>query len=148
MNANLKPGAIAQMAGGLILLIGVFLPWVSIDAFGEDFTKSGFSMDGGPGLLGIFCFLIALAVGGLVAVKTFANVNLPDQVLGFDWPQIWLMLSLSATLITVGRWIGADSTGIGLILSSLASIAMLVGSFLELKAGAGAPRSSAPPTPF
>ncbi len=145
MGNQLRPGTIAQMAGGLVLLIGVFLPWVDIGPFSE----SGFSTDGGPGLLGIFCFLIALAVGGVVALKTFAKVNLPDQILGFGWPQIWLMLSLSATLITVGRWIGAEGTGVGLILSALASVAMLVGSFLELKAGEGAaPRGSTPTTPF
>jgi hypothetical protein len=148
MDKNLRPGILAMMIGGLVLLIGVFLPWISIDTPFGDVTESGFSTDGGPGFLGIFAFLIALAVGGVVALKTFANVALPDQVLGFSWNQIWLMLSLSATLITVGRLLGAEGTGIGLVLSAIASIAMLVGAFLETKAGAATTTSSAPPTAF
>jgi hypothetical protein len=143
VKTNPTPGKIMLIAGGAVLLISTFFAWVSIEAFGEDFTESGLSTDGGPGLLGIWCLLIGGGIAVLTALQTFAGTNLPSRVLGFSWNQIFLMLGFAAFLITFGRQF-ADSVGFGVTLGWIASAVIVAGAFMELQAETRTTNTSVP----
>ncbi len=144
MDNNVKPSTIALIAGGAVLFISPFLAWFSIDTGFGNISENGISTDGGPGLLGIWCLLIGVVVAAAVAASNFANVSLPDRVVGFTMNQVYLVLGFAAFLITFGRVFAGDA-GIGLWLGVLGSAAIVVGAFLEQNEGAG---TSSPPTQF
>jgi hypothetical protein len=131
------------MGGGVVLLISTFLDWFSVSGGGFSVGASAWETDA-FGLLGIYCALIGLVIGGGMAASTFGNVSLPDQVLGFNHDQIHLILSGFALLITIGFLVRGDA-GIGLWLGLLASAVMLAGSIMDIK-GDSAP--AAPPAQF
>lgn len=144
MNDNVKPSTIALIAGGAVLFISTFFAWFSVDTGFGTFSENGISTDGGPGLLGVWCLIIGAAVAAGVAATTFANVSLPDRIVGFTREQVYLILGFAAFLITFGRVFAGD-TGIGLWLGVLGSAAIVVGAFMEQNEGAG---TSSPPTQF
>jgi hypothetical protein len=129
------------IAGGVVLFISSLLKWYSFHSLGEN----GISTDGGPGLLGLWCLIIGGGTAILVALQTFANVNLPARVLGFSWNQLFLMFGLAAFLITFGRQF-ADYVGIGVTLGWISSAVMVVGAFMELQLEARS--AGVPPTSF
>jgi hypothetical protein len=142
---------IIMMAGGAVcLLFSFFAFW----DFGVG-TESAWGSFAFP--IATYVALFGLIVGGSIALMKFANVNLPEPILGFTWKQIRLALSLFAGLIMVGFLILNDSPdkGIGFWLMFLGSIALIVGSVMETigfdpqaaKAGGGAAPGAAPPSP-
>lgn len=135
-NSDIKPSTILLIAGGAVLFISTFLDWFSVDGgeFIGDFGANAWDTDF-FGLLGIFCAIIGLVIAGGIAAQQFGNVSMPDQILGFNHDQIHFILSGEALLITLGLFFRGD-TGIGLILALLASIAMLVGAIMDMRAGA------------
>ena len=137
---NVKPSSWMLMGGGLVLLISTFLDWVSVSAGGFDFGENAWDTDF-FGLLGIFCALIGLAVGGGVAARTFGNVNLPERMLGFTSEQLHLILGVEALLITVGLVFRGD-VGIGLWLGLIAAVVITAGAYMDVNAGA--PEGAAP----
>lgn len=144
-NNDMKPSTIMLIAGGAVLLISTFLDWYSVDTAIGDFSVNGWETDA-FGLLGIFCALIGVVIGGGVAAQQFGNVSLPDRILGFDHNQLHLVLSFAAFLITFGLVFAGD-TGIGLWLGVVASAVMTAGAFMDMSAEGGAP-STTPPTQF
>lgn len=140
MNNQLKPGAIMLMAGGVVLAISTFLDWVSVGSYGENGWETTIW-----GFQGIFVFLIGAAVAVLVALKTFANTNLPPRLVGFTFNQLYMALGLAAFLITFGRQFG-DNPGIGIILGWIASAVVVAGAFMEAQGEAAG--SGRPPTTF
>lgn len=145
-NAKLSPANIVILVGGVVAFIASFL------AFNK-FSTPSFSVGdihvGGthsysawsthffliatiPALL---CLIMALQVG----LSTFAQVNLPDRVLGFSWDQIHLILGFQATIMMLAFLIqdtsGLDK-GIGLFLMLIGAIACLVGAIMRVVQGA------------
>jgi hypothetical protein len=129
------------IAGGAVLFIASFLKWrdVGIDEGG---LATRFT-----GLQGIFCLLIGGAIAVLVALQTFANVNLPARVLGFTWTQLYLMFGLAAFLITFGLQF-ADSVAFGVTLGWIASAVVVVGAFMELQSESRTVGTTSAPKPF
>ena len=142
------------MVAGLVALISAFLAWISIpgvEGFGGGSDSNAF--DKGLFPIATYIPLIGLIMGVQIALAKVANVNFPDRVLGFSWPQIHLALAIFAVLIAIGYLImdvgGADK-GIGLWLGLLASIGLVVGAvMLNNEEGATTHTAgSAPPSPF
>jgi hypothetical protein len=138
-NSDIKPSTIMLIGGGAVLLLGTFLDWVSVGSFGANAWDTDFF-----GLLGIVAALIGLVIGGGVAARQFGNMSMPTPPLGFTHAQLHIVLSVFAVIITIGFVIRGD-VGIGLWLSTLAAIAMVVGSIMEAKESVG---DAAPPTQF
>ncbi|MGH9185157.1 MAG: hypothetical protein ACRD0U_04970, partial [Acidimicrobiales bacterium] len=97
--------------------------------------------------------LFGVAMAAHIALTKFANVSLPEQVLGFTWKQIHLALGAFATVLMLSWLIvdfGGVDKGIGLWITLLAAIGLLVGAILMQREPevAGPRPGSAPPTPF
>lgn len=125
---QLRPGAIAMMAGGAVLLIGSFLDWQS---FGSgSFSISANAWD--RGLLGFFLLLISAVAIGVAAVDAFApQVNLPEDILGFSKVQLVLVLGFAAFVVSFGLLFLAEGFKIGSILATLGSGAVVAGAIME-----------------
>jgi hypothetical protein len=119
MNTTPKPGQIAILAGGVVLLIFSFVTW------GDGNAWSDFGVPTWPAIFGV------IAAGTLAAVL-FGNVDLPEPVLSFTWPQIRLVLGFTATLIMLGLALVDGDKGAGLWLSFLGAIALLAGAVMEV----------------
>ena len=151
MNKQVKPADIIIMVSGAVAIIFSFMAWFAApDGSGGD-DISGW----GEGIfpIGTYIGLIGLAMGVLVALTLFANVNLPEQVAGFTWNQLYLAASAFATLLALGYLIidkGPYDAGIGMWLSILAAIGLLVGAIMRHMEGDQGPvgPGGQPPTPF
>ena len=122
-NKQPTPGEWAMIGGGAVALIASFL-----DGSGD---ASSWSDGAFPIVTLIAIYSAAVAV--LVALTRFANVNLPDRVVGFTWPQIYLALGFFASLMALFWLIAAEDVGIGLWLMLLGSVAVLAGAFLTAR---------------
>ena len=134
---NLKTTQIMAMIGGAVLLLSTFLDWVSIGDFGENRWDTSLW-----GLQGIFVALIGLAIGGGVAAQAFANVTLPDRIVGLTHDQLHLTLAFAAFMITFGRQFG-DNPGIGILLGWIASAVIVASAVMDMRA-----EPASPPTQF
>ena len=123
-------------AGTAAVVVGIFLPWYSIDIL-------GFSTSASPGLgdsTGIL--LLVFAVG---AVATSLNVFKQDKK---SMAIATVVLGVLATLIMLNNWpdevLGeVVSVGIGYWLSLLGSLALVTGGVLRLKSAKPAPKVAA-----
>jgi predicted membrane channel-forming protein YqfA (hemolysin III family) len=97
-----------------------------------------------------FVWLFAIAAGVLVALATFANVNLPERVLDFTWAQLHLAAAGFCAIVMVFWFITSDQPdkGIGFWLLLLGSIALVVGAVMRLKESPSPAGGSTPPTAF
>jgi len=118
------PGEWAIMAGGLVLLLGSFLE------FGGD--ESAFF---GKGLFPVATLmpLYGLAMGLQVALTKFANVNLPERILGFTWEQIHLVLGIFVALMALFWLVAVEDGGIGVFVELLGAAAACAGAFMIQK---------------
>jgi hypothetical protein len=143
---------IIMMAGGAVCLLFSFL------AFYEFGGSSRSAWGSGLFPIATYVALFGLIVGGSVALTKFANVKMPDPILGFSWKQIRLALSLFAGLLMLGYLIvdkGGLDFGIGFFLMFLGAAALVAGAIMETigfdpqaaKAGGGAAPGAAPPSP-
>ena len=154
MKTTPKPSQIAILAGGALLFFFSFLAFVD-PAFGDGQSAwSGdflFPLTAIPALFG-------LIVAGATAATIFADVKLPDEVIGFSWKQLNFVLAFTAIVIILGLAIslpdGLDM-GVGLILSILAAIALVAGTVMELlgievggSTGGSSQTPGGPTTPF
>jgi hypothetical protein len=143
---NPTPGEITIMAAGAVTLIASFL----------DFYKAPGGFGGsvsawGKGLFPVTTILVVSVVlmAVLVALTKFANMNLPSQVLGFTWDQIYLILGFFAALYAVAWLIrnkGGLDFGIGFWFILIGALASLVGAILLQRERTGVGRPGAPPT--
>lgn len=132
---NVKPSSWLLMGGGAVLFIASLLDWVDIN-FGSKTEWFGIQW--------IFTLLIGGGIAVAVGLRNFGNVELPDNILGFDRAQLHMMLSFAAFLITFGQQFG-ESRAIGVLLGWIAAAVMCVGAFMEMKEGAA---EGAAPTQF
>lgn len=144
-------GQAVVMVTGVLLFIWGFLPWYS-DAGG---SANAWSTATIPGLVmtATWVPLLSLAIVIFVAIKVFGD-GFPDQVLGFSWAQISMVIGLFDVLITLGFLVanrslgnlGSLDLGAGLILSFITSLVLLAGAVLEhLGMGAEAVSRLRPP---
>jgi hypothetical protein len=130
------PGEIVIMASGAVALIFSFFDFYD-NVFGGGVSAWSSSLF--P--LATYIAIIGVIMAAQVALTKFANVSLPDRVLGFTWPQLHIALGFFTVLIAVGFLIvdlGPDKA-IGFWISLIASIGLLVGAILLSKERSGAP---------
>ena len=129
-------GQAIVMVTGVLLFIWGFLPWYS-DAGG---SANAWSTETIPGLLltATWVPLLSLAIAIFVAIKVFAN-GFPDQVFGFTWAQLSMVVGLIGVLISLGFLVanrslgnlGSLNLGVGLILSFITALVLLAGGVLD-----------------
>lgn len=120
MNTTPKPGQIAILAGGAVLLIASFL-----ETFAGDNAWSAFGVPTWPAILGVIA-------AGTLAAAIFADTSLPEPLLSFSWPQLRFAFGVTATLIMLGIALSDAGEGAGVWLGLLGGIALLVGAVMEL----------------
>jgi hypothetical protein len=138
---KLSPAGIVIVAAGAIAFLASFFAFYK---FSTPTIKFGSTTVGGSKsfsawsqdaffplsfLPALFGLLMALQV----ALTTFADVSLPDRVLGFDWKQIHLLLAIQAALLMLCFLVRDNSVldfGFGFWLMLLASIALVVGAVM------------------
>jgi hypothetical protein len=115
------PGEIVIMAAGAVMLIFSFVD------FAPKTNSWGTGLFPIATLLPLYGVIMALQIG----LTKFANVKLPDSIVGFTWEQVHLALGLMAALMAIG-WLLTDVGGkkIGLWFEVLGGIALAVGAFL------------------
>jgi len=130
---SLRPGIIATLAGGVVLLIASFLDWQSFGAGGFSIGFTAWDR----GLTGFFLLVIAGVAIGFAAVAGFApQVNLPEDVLGFSRNQLVMALGASTFIFSICMLFANGGFQIGTILAVLASAAIAVGAYMEDQAEA------------
>ncbi len=151
MKKQISVANLVMLAGSVVAFIFSFLAFYKLG----DESRSAWSGDAGAFATTVPAILaLALAV---VIVLELAGVDLPAEVLTFNWSQIKATWGIAAVGIMLS-WLtvdfgGADK-GIGFWLMFLGSIAMAVGAIMALlgkgtetvKLG-GDSSSSAPPPP-
>jgi hypothetical protein len=129
MNKKITVAHLITLVGGVVAFLFSFFNFFK---YGGDGTSAW-----GDGL---FPVATIAAILGLVAALLMINqltgaVKLPGKVLTFDWKQITFTWGVVATAITLGYLVmdkGGYDDGIGLIFMLLGSIAVLVGSTMDL----------------
>jgi hypothetical protein len=116
---RLSYGALAAGIGGVVLIISLFLNWFSAGGFGQSGWESLKITD-------IVLFLLGLvAIGYALLELTGANVRLPVRR-----EHALTVIGIIVTTLTLDILIEGTNQAIGLILATLASIAILVGGIL------------------
>jgi DMSO/TMAO reductase YedYZ heme-binding membrane subunit len=110
---------------GAVALVGSFLDWFEVAGFGGNAWSDDLAFPT-YAWVGIFGAVMAAQI----ALTSFANVDLPSDILGFTWSQIHLVLAFFCVLLTLSFLIGGEEQAIGFYLSLLASIALLVGAVM------------------
>ena len=131
---------IIGIIGAIILVVGVFLTWLSITAFGVTETVSGWDVykDGGDPvkycftpLLALICGIIAIV---LMIVPTFMNVDKFKQInniLGI----VVLILSILVVVFAILFWTQSIDMGLGVTMKLTDMYDMGIGFWLVLIGG-------------
>lgn len=135
MPDGIKPSTIMLIAGGAVVFLASILDWVE---FGGSKTEWF-------GIQWLFTLLIGGGIALGVALTTFANVSLPDNLLGFSRSQLHLSLSFSAFLILFGLQFG-EGREVGILLGWIGAAVMCAGAFMEMQSESSG--GSTPPTQF
>jgi len=142
MKQDIKPSTIMLIAGGAVLLISTFLTWFNFLGVSDSaWSTRGF------GLTGIMVAVIGLIVAGGTIATTFANVTLPDDIIGFTREQIYCVLGFSAFLITFGLQF-SDLSSTGILLGWIASAVIVAGAYIEMQDAGASAAPAAPPSQF
>jgi hypothetical protein len=113
------PAELTIMIAGAVMLIGSFFDFAgSVNAWGTYLFPVAT-------LLPLYGTVMALEIG----LTKFANVSLPQRVVGFTWEQMHLVLGILAGFMAVG-WLVTDisSRGFGYWLEVLGGIAVAAGA--------------------
>lgn len=120
---NVATNDLGIMGSAVLLFIFSFLPWFGI----SDASKNGW----GVGFLAWFGILLGLAAGVLVALRVFANVNLPTLQVGWNLVALGLA-ALGFIFILLKMIVGYKVGALGFHIS----LDRKVGLFLGLIAAA------------
>jgi hypothetical protein len=141
-NRKLSPGNIVIVVSGAVMLIASFLAFYKFNVpAGFPGDTSFNAWDSNLGLFGVATVVVLLGVvmALQVVLTNFANVSLPDRVLGLSWDQIHVALGFQATIMMLAFLVrdklGLDF-GIGFWLMLIAAIALLVGAIMRTREGA------------
>ena len=113
------PAELTILIAGAVMLVGSFFRFAGpTNAWGKYLFP-----------LATLLPLYGTLMAGQVGLARFANLTLPDKVLGFTWEQGQLLFGLLAGLMAVG-WLVTDiaSKGIGYWLEVLGGIAIAAGA--------------------
>ena len=123
MNGNKSPtpAELTILIAGGVMLVASFL------TFAFDTSAWGQFLFPLATLLPLYGTIMALEVG----LAKYANVKLPDKVVGFTWEQVHLVLGILAGLMALG-WLITDvaNKGVGFWLEVLGGIALAVGAVM------------------
>lgn len=126
------PGELVGIGAGVVLLIGSFLPFYSIDASGfrsEDWNAWSNDLNLFP--LATLAVLLGVATAARIAVARFAS---PPDAPWMRWGDYDLVLGLLVTLTVVAyffRDLGVPDLGIGAWLLLIGAVALLVSAVLR-----------------
>jgi Protein of unknown function (DUF2510) len=116
---RLSYGAVAAGAGGLLLILSLFLDWIGEGGFGGN-AFDLFS------IVDLFLLVVGLAAVAFAAVEALGlAVTLP-----FDRVRALTVLGIIATSIVWAFMLEADHLKIGFFLAAISSIAILAGGIL------------------
>ena len=115
-------------AGAVAVIIGIFLPWYSIEIFGIS-TSASPGLSDSTGILLLVFSVVAVAAGLNVMNQNKKNMAILSVVMG-----------VLCLLIMLNNWPDSElgefvSTGIGYWLSLAGSIAIIAGSAMGMQAG-------------
>jgi hypothetical protein len=164
---KLSPAGIVIVVAGAVALIASFLAFYKYSYGGVALSQAdrnaaraaGINIPGGSSQsysawsnsgfllfpLAILPALLGVIMALQVALTTFADVKLPERVLGFDWKQIHLVFGIQAALLMLAYLLvdkGGASYGIGFWLMLLASIGLVVGAVMLSREPAAATPSA------
>jgi hypothetical protein len=131
VNQKLTTAEITIVVSGAVTLVFSFVKWFGVSPF----TVNGW--DNFP--LFAYAAICGLVMAAQVLATRLGNLQLPNQVLGFTWPQIHLVLGLVAVLDTLGVFLGFDHAKIGLVFSLIGSIGLLAGAVMLNRERSGRP---------
>jgi hypothetical protein len=120
-NKSPTPAELTILIAGAVMLIGSFFDFAgSTNAWGTYLFPIAT-------LLPLYGVVMALQIG----LTKFANVSLPQQVVGFTWEQVHLVLGLLAGFMAIG-WLITDisSKGFGFWLEVLGGVAVAAGALV------------------
>ena len=124
---EMKPGAIAILAGGVVLLISSFLDWRGPFNPWDDFFF---------GLTGLFVFVLGALVAVVAAIRAFApQVNLPGNIAGLTMNEAIFGIGFAVSIYTLGMLFADEGAKGGTILALLSGIAIMAGAYMERDAG-------------
>lgn len=141
-----SPSALVIMIAGAVVLAGSFLAFYQAPSF----HYGGISVGGGSRNawssdlffpVTILPVLLGVVMAVQVALTTFADVSLPERVLGLTWDQLHLAFGAQATIMMLAFLVqdrSGLSIGIGFWLMLLASIGLLVGAVMRQREAAPA----------
>ena len=120
---QLRPGALAIVGGGVVVLIASFLDWLGpFSAYESTFF----------GLTGIFLLIISVICIVMPLLGAFApDVKLPDGIAGLNRNQVVHALGMAVLLLSFSLLFREDSAKIGTILALVGSLAIMGGSHME-----------------
>jgi hypothetical protein len=109
------------MIAGAVMLVASFL----------DFVGDTNAWASGNLPIATLLPLYGVVMATQIGLTKFASVKLPDQIAGFTWEQVHLVLGILAGLMAVG-WLLTDTGDkqIGLWLEILGGIALAVGAVM------------------
>jgi hypothetical protein len=117
--SQLSYGALAAGAGGLLLILSLFLDWIGAGGFGANAWDLFSIMD-------FFLLLVGLAAVLFAAVEAFGlQITLPVNRV-----RALTVLGIIATSFIWGLLVESDHIKFGFILAAFAAIAILVGGVL------------------
>jgi hypothetical protein len=141
-NRKLSPGNIVIVVSGAVMLIASFLTFYKFDVpAGLPGDTSFSAWDSDLALFGVATLVVLLGVvmALQVVLTNFANVSLPDRVLGLSWDQVHVALGFQATIMMLAFLVrdklGLDF-GVGFWLMLIAAIGLLVGAIMRTREGA------------
>lgn len=131
-------GGALMIAGGALAVIGVFLPWVSVDGGSsingmDDFLMSDLSVVESPGIVGLIGGLIGIGLG---LALVLAGRVLAVAIVGVVGAALGLLIGFGLTAIandTKDSLSFLDaSLGIGAILQPIGALVALAGAITAL----------------
>ena len=112
------------LAGTVGLLISSFLPWYSVEIFGESFSLSGWDAE----FLAWFGIVLGLAAGVILALKAFGTKDVSAG--GFASEQLALALAALSVIFIVLRLVTESSAvAFGLFLGLVSAAAIAYGAY-------------------
>jgi hypothetical protein len=133
MKKQITVASLVMGVGALVVLIFSFLTFYESSATSE---ISSNAWGGDIGLAPMTFLPVLLAIVLLVLViLDLTGVKLPEKVLTFTWPQIYVFLGISTAGMMLG-WLFTSPEGLdkgaGLILMLLGSLAMAAGAIMAI----------------
>lgn len=153
MSKKFTPSDIVILASGVVLLVASFLTWIDfgsprlgpvpqqlIQQLGIDIPRG--TQNAWDHFPGFVYPLIAGIIAGVQVVMEKLRPQMPNDVAGFSWTQIDVLLGIWALLSVIAvafEDFGYGDKGVGLWLTLVASAGLLLGAIMRSREPARAP---------